>query len=51
MTLHPNVLRRAQKEIDELIGGSTDRIPSFEDRKALPYIECILKEVLRYVVN
>lgn len=40
-------LRRAQEEIDAVIGN--DRLPDLMDRSKLPYIECILKEVYRYV--
>lgn len=46
MILHPEVQARAQKEIDETIG--TGRLPEFEDRISLPYLECILQETLRY---
>lgn len=33
--LHPDVLRKAQREIDEVIGKN--RVPSFDDRSRLPY--------------
>ncbi|KAH8104354.1 cytochrome P450 [Phellopilus nigrolimitatus] len=48
MVLHPHVAKKAQEEIDRVIGS--DRLPSFEDRDkdALPYIDCILKECLRW---
>ena len=45
MVQHPDVAKRAQEEIDSIIGR--DRLPTSEDRKRLPYIECILKEVYR----
>lgn len=45
MTLHPEVAKRAQAEIDRVVGN--ERLPGFEDRERLPYIDCILKEVLR----
>ncbi|EJD05111.1 cytochrome P450 [Fomitiporia mediterranea MF3/22] len=45
MTLHPEVTKKAQEEIDRIVG--TYRMPSFEDRKDLPYIECLLKELYR----
>lgn len=35
MTLHPEVQRKAQAEIDAVIGN--DRLPNFEDREDLPY--------------
>jgi len=47
MTLNPDVYKKAQKEIDERTGG--DRLVELGDRENLPYINCLLKEVLRYV--
>ncbi|THG99744.1 hypothetical protein EW026_g2677 [Hermanssonia centrifuga] len=46
MVLYPDVMRRAQAEIDAVIGR--DRTPSFSDRDKLPYIEAIVKEVIRW---
>ena len=43
---HPEVQRRAQREIDLLTGKS--RLPNFNDRPFLPYIEAIYLEVLRH---
>ncbi|KAL5483180.1 hypothetical protein ACEPAI_8409 [Sanghuangporus weigelae] len=45
MVLNQDVQKRAQNEIDSVIG--LDRLPLPEDRTSLPYIDCILKEVLR----
>ncbi|KAF9034988.1 cytochrome P450 [Hymenopellis radicata] len=45
MTLHPQVQEAAQKELDAVVGR--DRLPTFEDRPRLPYIDAIVKEVLR----
>ncbi|KAF9062974.1 cytochrome P450 2 Le.CYP2 [Rhodocollybia butyracea] len=45
MTLHPKVQAKAQAEIDRVIGR--DRLPTFEDRRSLPYIEAIYREVMR----
>ncbi|KAI5122656.1 hypothetical protein M0805_007918 [Coniferiporia weirii] len=45
MVLYPEVAKRAQEEIDNVIG--TDRLPTLDDRQRLPYIDCILKEVFR----
>ncbi|KAF9526061.1 cytochrome P450 [Crepidotus variabilis] len=42
---HPEVQERAQSEIDRLVGK--DRLPSYDDRNHLPYIEAIYREVLR----
>jgi cytochrome P450 len=46
MVLYPDVQRRAQGEIDSVVGR--DRLPTFEDRASLPYIESILRETLRW---
>ena len=46
MVLYPTVLRRAQEEIDHVIGP--DRLPLFSDRKDLPYIDALVKETLRW---
>ncbi|KAG2139863.1 cytochrome P450 [Suillus bovinus] len=48
MTLFPNVQKKAQAEIDAVVG--TDRLPSFADRDSLPYIEALVKESLRWNV-
>ncbi|KDQ62047.1 hypothetical protein JAAARDRAFT_148681 [Jaapia argillacea MUCL 33604] len=46
MMLFPDVQKKAQAEIDAVIGS--DRLPSFEDRESLPYMESLLKEVFRW---
>ncbi|KAI0724642.1 cytochrome P450 [Fomitopsis betulina] len=46
MVIYPNVYKKAQEEVDRVIGR--DRLPTHEDRENLPYIECILKEVYRW---
>ncbi|KAG2152670.1 cytochrome P450 [Suillus bovinus] len=48
MTLFPDVQKKAQAEIDAVVGP--DRLPSFADRASLPYIEALAKEVLRWNV-
>ncbi|KAG1840821.1 cytochrome P450 [Suillus subalutaceus] len=48
MTLFPDVQKKAQAEIDTVVGP--DRLPSFSDRPSLPYIEALAKEVLRWNV-
>ncbi|KAL5532007.1 hypothetical protein ACEPAF_5571 [Sanghuangporus sanghuang] len=45
MVLNRDVQKHAQNEIDSIVG--LDRLPLPEDRPSLPYIDCILKEVLR----
>jgi cytochrome P450 len=49
MMLHPEAQRKAQREIDELLGGR--RLPDISDKDSLVYTEAILLEVLRYVVR
>ena len=51
MTLHPEVLAKAQREVDSVIGTDPERLPMLEDRKDLPYVECIVKELYRYVTR
>lgn len=46
MVLHPEVQRKAQEELDRVVGQS--RLPTFEDRLSLPYITAISREVLRW---
>ena len=45
MTLYPDVVAKARESIDTAVG--TDRLVDIADRGALPYITCVLKEVLR----
>jgi len=46
MITHPDVQRRAQEELDRVIGR--DRLPDFEDKESLPYMNALYKEVLRW---
>ncbi|KAG0698389.1 cytochrome P450 [Suillus ampliporus] len=46
MVLYPDVQRCAQAEIDSVIGR--DRLPAFEDRVSLPYIDAVLRETFRW---
>ncbi|EAU84017.2 cytochrome P450 [Coprinopsis cinerea okayama7 len=46
LSLFPEVQAKAQAEIDAVIGG--DRLPTFEDRRNLPYINAVVSEVLRW---
>ena len=47
MVCNQDAFKRAQKEMDEVVGH--ERLPEFDDRKSLPYLECLIKEVYRYV--
>ncbi|KAF5495364.1 Multifunctional cytochrome P450 monooxygenase [Colletotrichum siamense] len=46
MLKFPDVQRKAQEEIDRVIG--TGRLPGFEDREKLPYVDALVKEALRW---
>ncbi|KAJ5375711.1 hypothetical protein N7517_007717 [Penicillium concentricum] len=46
MALFPEAQRKAQEEIDTVLGGN--RLPQFQDRDDLPYINALVKEVLRW---
>lgn len=46
MAIHPEIQRKAQEEIDRVVGQ--DRLPSPSDRPNLPYVEAIVKELLRW---
>ncbi|OCH84102.1 cytochrome P450 [Obba rivulosa] len=46
MTLYPDVQRRAQDELDRVVGRT--RLPNFGDRSHLPFIEALIREVYRW---
>jgi hypothetical protein len=46
MVLYPEVQKKAQVEIDAVMG--TNRLPDFDDRPSLPYINAIVKELMRW---
>ncbi|KAI0034565.1 cytochrome P450 [Vararia minispora EC-137] len=46
LALHPDVQRRAQAEIDAVVGR--DRLPGHEDMPSLPYATAICREILRW---
>ncbi|KAJ7130793.1 putative monooxygenase [Mycena crocata] len=46
MMLNPDIQAKAQKEIDEVVGG--DRLPTLQDRGSLPYLRSVMTEVLRW---
>jgi hypothetical protein len=48
LALFPHVQRRAQAELDVVVGR--DRLPTFDDRPHLPYIEAMCKELLRWMI-
>ncbi|KAI0072587.1 cytochrome P450 [Panus rudis PR-1116 ss-1] len=46
MTLYPEVMKKAQREIDSVVGRG--RMPTFADHDNLPYIVALVKEVVRW---
>ena len=48
MALYPEVQKKAQAELDAVVG--TSRLPTFSDRDSLPYISALAKEVIRWHV-
>ncbi|TFY82421.1 hypothetical protein EWM64_g1591 [Hericium alpestre] len=46
MSLYPEAQRKAQAEIDAVIGN--ERLPDFSDQDSLPYVGALVKEVLRW---
>ncbi len=48
LVLFPQVQRKAQAELDLVIGR--DRLPTFDDRPRLPYIEALCKELMRWLM-
>lgn len=47
MVLYPDVQKKAQQEIDNLL-GSEGRLPELSDRDQLPYVNALLKECHRW---
>lgn len=46
MTLNPDVQRKAQAEVDAIVGQ--DRLPNLNDRSSLPYVGALMNEVERW---
>lgn len=49
MVRNPEVFKKAQEEMDRVVG--LDKLPDYQDRSSLPYLDCVLKEVLRWVTT
>ncbi|KAJ8522782.1 hypothetical protein ONZ45_g656 [Pleurotus djamor] len=47
LVLHPEVQRKAQGEIDRVVGS--DRLPDFDDYDDLPYVSGVVQEALRFI--
>ena len=48
LVLFPRAQKRAQAELDAVVGR--DRLPTFDDRPRLPYIEAFSKELMRWLM-
>ncbi|UKZ80836.1 hypothetical protein TrVFT333_008601 [Trichoderma virens FT-333] len=48
IVLFPEVQKKAQEEIDNLIGIHPNRLPQFDDQEQLPYTSAVAKEVIRW---
>ncbi|EDR09903.1 uncharacterized protein LACBIDRAFT_189790 [Laccaria bicolor S238N-H82] len=46
MAMHPDIQRKAQAEIDAVVGQ--DRLPNFSDQAKLPYVNAVVQETLRW---
>jgi len=46
MLLFPEAQQKAQHEIGQVVGK--ERLPSFEDRHSLPYLDALVQEVMRW---
>ncbi|KAF8874760.1 cytochrome P450 [Infundibulicybe gibba] len=46
MALYPDIQRKAQAELDSVLGKN--RLPEFSDRDALPYVNAVAKEAMRW---
>ncbi|KAI0325904.1 cytochrome P450 [Cubamyces sp. BRFM 1775] len=46
MLLHPEAQKRVQEELDAIVGP--ERLPKLSDRPSLPYVNAVVKELLRW---
>ena len=46
MVLHPDIQARARRELENVLGSH--RLPTFEDYGSVPYIDAVIKEMLRW---
>ncbi|KIJ43395.1 hypothetical protein M422DRAFT_169954 [Sphaerobolus stellatus SS14] len=46
MAMHPHIQKKAQEELDRVVGST--RLPDFNDKVSLPYVEALIKECLRW---
>jgi len=48
ITLNPEVQKKAQKELDSVLTASRSSFPSYDHKPQLPYLQAVLKEVMRW---
>lgn len=46
MATHPEIQRKAQQEIDDVVGSG--RQVNLDDRESLPYVEALVRELVRW---
>lgn len=46
MALNPEVQTRVQDELDKVLGH--DYLPTIADKSKLPYVDAVIKEVMRW---
>lgn len=46
MSLYPDVQKKAQAELAAVVGS--ERLPGLEDRDTLPYVNAVVKELIRW---
>ena len=46
MALFPDVQRKAQAELDRMVGAS--RLPDFDDLTNMPYVRAVILETMRW---
>jgi cytochrome P450 len=50
MLKYPEYLKRAQAELDSVLGPGPARFPTFEDRSNLPFLDALFSETMRWSV-
>ena len=51
LILHPDIQKKVQDELDNVVGSPQSpefRLPTWEDRPKTPYLEVVIKELLRW---
>jgi len=46
MVLYPEAMKKAQEELDRVVGK--EELPDFSHKDSLPYIDALVKELLRW---